>query len=442
MGVEVDGVGNLDDVVVYRTTPPNSYLQVKYTVDATTPVNSDYLTEPSKAGGPSILEKVALAWKDLSEGRQAVDLVLMTNRAPDPLDLLVAGRDARTGLLVPMAREGGPKSDRAKAREQWATAAGLTVEELMQLLGILRFDLARDVGLVEEKARLQMLASGLCGDDAALSAGIGWVQNQVIAGKRCLTAAEISDAVSTLGLRQGHSRSILSIATLKPDPLAADATYALDWVERFDGPDAFAKRQPLPPASWEQLQQDIEDIPSRLAGASQVVVTGSMRQATAFTVGAALRMVTHVDLAVVQRQDLWSTDSAYADPVVPEVVEHLLGQGNEIAIAVQIATPMSEDVLEFLAEQQLPVAKLLVLSPPGGEKDNAISGASAANALAVGVRNAIRQKARRHPRVHLFLAGPMGFALLLGHRWNAIAPTVVYEDLAQLGYGAAFTVSA
>jgi hypothetical protein len=35
-----------------------------------------------------------------------------------------------------------------------------------------------------------------------------------------------------------------------------------------------------------------------------------------------------------------------------------------------------------------------------------------------------------------------GLALLLGHRWNRIAPTVVYEDLAALGYEAAFTVSA
>jgi hypothetical protein len=36
----------------------------------------------------------------------------------------------------------------------------------------------------------------------------------------------------------------------------------------------------------------------------------------------------------------------------------------------------------------------------------------------------------------------MGLALLLGHRWNRIAPTVVYEDLAALGYEAAFRVSA
>jgi hypothetical protein len=45
--------------------------------------------------------------------------------------------------------------------------------------------------------------------------------------------------------------------------------------------------------------------------------------------------------------------------------------------------------------------------------------------------------------VHLFLIGPLGLAVLLGHRWNAIAPTVVYEDVrGQLGYEAAFHIAA
>ena len=48
-----------------------------------------------------------------------------------------------------------------------------------------------------------------------------------------------------------------------------------------------------------------------------------------------------------------------------------------------------------------------------------------------------------NPRVHLFLAGPLGLALLLGHRWNRERPTVVYEDVQnELTYEAAFTLDA
>jgi hypothetical protein len=89
----------------------------------------------------------------------------------------------------------------------------------------------------------------------------------------------------------------------------------------------------------------------------------------------------------------------------------------------------------------VPVDQLVVLGPPGGARDSSIGTPEDAVALAVGIRDAARRAAHGN-RVHLFLAGPMGFAVLLGHRWNRVAPTIVYEDLASLGYETAFTVSA
>jgi SMODS-associated and fused to various effectors sensor domain len=83
----------------------------------------------------------------------------------------------------------------------------------------------------------------------------------------------------------------------------------------------------------------------------------------------------------------------------------------------------------------------VVLRPPGGARDSSIATPEDAVALAVGIRDAARL-ATPGRRVHLFLAAPIGFAMLLGHRWNRVAPAVVYEDLASLGYEPAFTVSA
>ena len=46
-------------------------------------------------------------------------------------------------------------------------------------------------------------------------------------------------------------------------------------------------------------------------------------------------------------------------------------------------------------------------------------------------------------KVHLFLAGPGGFALLLGHRWNRVRPTFVYEHLGTgRGYTPAYEIPA
>jgi hypothetical protein len=312
----------------------------------------------------------------------------------------------------------------------------------MNLLAVLDFDLARDRMHLAETVKLTMFAAGLRSDDQALAIGADWVAEQVVAGQRDLSLDVIQDAVERRGLRSGPTRTIVSIATLAPDRLAAQAAYAIDWVDRFDGTDAYLKRRPKAPATWRQLQADIEDIPARLGAASHVAITGSLRLAPAFTVGTALRMVTNTDVAVMQRGAPWRSDAPYDTPITPTITEYDLGQGQDLAIAIEVATSMTSDVEAFLRDRNVPVARLVVLAPPGGPRDNAVAGPEQACALTVGLRDAARRAARGCTQVHLFLAAPMGLALLLGHRWNRIAPTVVYEDLAALGYEAAFRVSA
>jgi SMODS-associated and fused to various effectors sensor domain len=60
-----------------------------------------------------------------------------------------------------------------------------------------------------------------------------------------------------------------------------------------------------------------------------------------------------------------------------------------------------------------------------------ITSSAHATATAVGIRDLVRQLAREHDaqRLHLFLAVPHGLALLLGHLWDRMPPTLVYEDL-------------
>jgi SMODS-associated and fused to various effectors sensor domain len=357
--------------------------------------------------------------------------------------VLVSGRDSRTKLLLPVAAEQTSLSARGKARAAWAREAGLTEEQLLEMLSILRFDTARDLPDVETTTSLLMQVAGFLGDPCAVRDGANWVAQQVRDGKRYLDIDMIKEAVKELDLHQGPSRAVLSVATLMPDPLLDQAIHSLDWHERFDGADAYAKRRPAPPATWKNLQDDIEAVPRSLGAVNEIAVTGSIRQATAFMIGAALRMVTNVDVAVTQRHQLWASTASYDQPLEPAIVEHHLGQGDDIAIAVEVATKMADDVLEYLRSEQLPVDRLIVLRPPAGPKDNSIPDSTVANALAVGIRDQARRSVRRHGRVHLFLAGPMGLALLLGHRWNRVAPTVVYEEvLTAVQYEPAFTVSA
>lgn len=446
IGVEVDDAGNLDDVVLYRRQPPHTYGQVKYAVDAASPVNEDYLLSPSRTGGPSVLRKMITSWQTLNAQGPTSTMRLITNRSIDPADPMLASRDSRTGLLLPRAGAGGSQSTLGKARQRWAERAGVSEGSLMAILAVLRFETSRDTDYVHELVALQMLAAGLREDDNAVHAGADWVARQVIAGHRHLTIEEIQIAAGEFEPgRSAPPRAVVSIATLAPDPFVIESDHAIDWVERFEGVNAFAKRRPAAPATWTQLQADIEAIPAHLpARTTAAAITGSLRQATAFTVGAALRDVTGVtDLAWRQRGQVWSTGQSYPGPLAPISDEHHLGQGSELAILIAITLVPTEDVLDYLRAHSLPVETLVVLQPPAGAGDTSIPDASTAIALAVGARDAARHVSRGRQRLHLFLAGPLGFSLLLGHRWNRVAPTVVYEDVHTSGtYELAFTVDA
>jgi hypothetical protein len=60
---------------------------------------------------------------------------------------------------------------------------------------------------------------------------------------------------------------------------------------------------------------------------------------------------------------------------------------------------------------------------------------------ALAVRDAVRRAVRTAEtrRIHLFMSGPAGGALLLGHFWNRVCTTLVYEDLSP-GYWPTFEI--
>ncbi|MEU3571255.1 SAVED domain-containing protein [Kitasatospora sp. NPDC036755] len=445
VGIEAPGAGNLDDVVLYRTAPPHTYAQVKYAVDAATPISEDYLCALSDSGGPSILEKIAESWRKVTSDATQADLVLITNRYPDHGDPLISGRDSRTGLLMPKAGRGGPRSAQGKARARWASVAKVQEPDLRALLETLRFDVGRDAAQVPDQLALLMMATGLRSDPQAVDAGIDWVARQVLDGHRRLELNTILDAIAHLDLEaEGPARAVVSIATLAPDPAAADADYALDWVDRFEGDDPFLKRHPALPATWQELQHDIEAAPSHLPpGTQAVALTGTVRLAPAFLAGAAFRMVTGTDVAVRQRGQVWcSTQAATAQ--TPDCAEHVFGQGNDLAVAIAVATDPTDDVMDYLREASLPVARLLVYRPATGSGDNSVPDGRAAAALALGIRDHLRRTCRRYQsagRIHLFQACPMGLAVLMGHRWNGLRPTTIYEDLTTT-YEPAFHINA
>ena len=165
-------------------------------------------------------------------------------------------------------------------------------------------------------------------------------------------------------------------------------------------------------------------------GYGRVIVEGAMRLPAQFVVGSALPKVRNVELVRRQGPGLWRTDDAANGEAALNPDRVPIGQGDDVVVVVGLTNDPSADVARFVRSIGLPVAEMLVLNPVGGSGYEVVTGGGNAVAWVVAVRDAVRAFLGEHPgaRIHLFMACPGAVAMFLGHRWNRLATTTVYED--------------
>ncbi|MFM7547781.1 MAG: SAVED domain-containing protein [Cyanobacteriota bacterium] len=102
--------------------------------------------------------------------------------------------------------------------------------------------------------------------------------------------------------------------------------------------------------------------------------------------------------------------------------------GPDLAVCASITRPVRRDAEQAIADLNLPIGRLLHLELPEPSPSAIADGGHAqwlADALIREAGLAVAQM--RPPRLHLFLAGPVAFAFLLGQQAQALGPTTVYE---------------
>lgn len=450
--IEVNGVENLDDVILRSRTGGHIYGQVKWASNASTALTEEYLlhreTRSGLPVGRSILQKLFAGYGKVRDESRPPTLRLITNRSVDVQDALLGHIDGRTQLLVPFASQANPSSPAGKAVDAWADHVSAPRSELLGMLEHLEFHPGRTVPAEREYVQASMLAVGLDDSDAAIRIGLdiaaGWIRD----GKRVATTDEVARAIEERGLRRGETSAILSVQAIDFDPHANDATAALNWVDRFNGDRPGVRVQPRDPDDWALMDREIADAAATIErdGWTSVLLRGAMRQATFFRIGTALPAVRQHTLHYMQRGQRWSTNAPKLPIDDPDVKVLPMSQGDDLAVAVGVAMDPTAAVADYLRAAQVPALELMTIQPAGGADDQAVENAGQAVTYAQKVRDLIRQELERHPeavRIHLFLAAPGGLALLLGHRWNRVRPTIVYEHLGMgRGYAPAFRVDA
>jgi hypothetical protein len=140
---------------------------------------------------------------------------------------------------------------------------------------------------------------------------------------------------------------------------------------------------------------------------------------------------------------LWTLPAVHVAPAAISLSCSLedLPVRQDVALAVAISADLTADVREYLTTTGRDVS-LLTVRPAAGTSNASITDLEHAFGVALAIRDLARNIARvvKPPVLHLFLATPSGFAVLLGGIWDRVSTTQTYEDLAANGYEPAFSI--
>ncbi|MET9626298.1 SAVED domain-containing protein [Lentzea sp. NPDC006480] len=442
--VEAAQVGNVDDVVIIRDTGPNEYVQVKASVSAERAATLDWLCEQTRKGGPSILQRFYQARTDLCRNETRPQLTLVTTRSIDPADPILTQRDRHDRLGERLRQSRTPAALTARAR--LIEHLSCTDDELFEFFADLRLRTDASEAVWRDHIAEISYAAGVRADETAFRLGIAEVREWVKTNRAVRTAHDIREAIDRLGLHATEPFTVLAINSLDPRPAHPDAAVTLDWVDRFRGTEARNRRGLKDPQEWETvLRPQLADAQRALRSlrARRVLITGTMRLPTWFTTGVMFQETAGFTLAKVKDGQLWAPPTSHVAPAAISVSRPLsdLPVGQDVALAIAIAADLTPDVHQYLASTGRDIP-LLTVRPATGTGGTSIVDLDHAFGVALAIRDLAREIARtiKPPVLHLFLATPAGFAVLLGGIWDRVPTTQTYEDLAADGYEPAFTI--
>lgn len=442
VAVEADDAGNVDDVVIRFADGTSIYIQVKAAVASAKLASIDWLTDRQKPSAgtrrraPSLLQKLHRSWVNLRH--PATGLELITGRPIDASDDLLALIDRRNSIGTGLRRATTTRLTAARRD----LAAHLECDEV-ELCDF--FDaFAIRVGQTEAEwvSRVVDVAAGagIRADNPAVGAALAWIRTWVKDTRDPRTPAQITAAAKAMGLQVESPRTVVVIQGLRPEPVG-DASYVLDWTERFRGTEASNRRGMVNPADWNgALVDELATLRSALIAQNhmRVLVRGALRLPCWFAVGSALRGVAGFHLAVEYRDEVWVADQQRTTARQVEVrADERRGDGPTL-IVVAISTDRTDDVRRTLLSTDH--GRLVTLTVGDGPAQTLLADADDALSAAIAVRDWIRAYVRSL-EIDLVLMAPAPFAAFLGWSWDRIPTTTIYEDLLNDGYEPAFTIS-
>jgi CBASS immunity sensor of nucleotide second messenger signals len=280
-------------------------------------------------------------------------------------------------------------------------------------------------------AQAMMRNVGLRADPDAVIIGKAIVREWVKRGLGRQTRDDLRRQVADNGLLARAGTVIFAVHAIDRTPDRVQPTVELDIVDLHEGDAPFLRRQLREPGDWNDrvlplMQAKVRELEAY--GPRRVHVTGAMRLPMLFAVGRALPDVRGWVISWGQHDHEWTT----ADPatVAARVLgDRQLGDGTDLAVAIALASDPSASVEIWAQSNSSTLGRLLTLGPDQEPGHTAVPGGDWSAGWARAARESVRQAVTsiNATRVHVFLAAPAGTALMLGHYWNMMPTTVLYE---------------
>ncbi len=431
IGVEDLNAGNADDVTIYKDNNSKEFIQIKFSVDGRALVNIDWLMQPSKTGGASIIQGLFATWEKHSTNDCKTQIKFICNRPASNVDGFISVRDGKNGTVINRVS--------SSIKNNLASHLQTSPENISDFLGDLSFVVGRLYDEFRNEAKTCMYCTGLRYDEEAITTGESIVRKWVTNGKRKLAVSEIKEEIKKLIRPDGLPRTSLLIQAIDRDPAPETATVVLDWVDLFEGDEPRVRRVLKDNKLWNgKLRKEIQQAAKLLKSNndSRVLIRGFMRLPTWFTTGVEFsKTVGFKEVVSFQGGEPWSSIGDMDDFLIEIVRDEKLSGKDDIAIGISVSADLSNDVLQYLKTTPGNIERFMCIAPRSGIGNTIFQNDKQVRKWAYNTRDIIRGIVCDYQpsKIHLFISAPSGATLLLGHLWDRMPPTQLYEDGGAVG---------
>lgn len=434
VSVEDRAGGTFDDIVVLRHTGVNTYIQAKSSNYGDKVVNQEWLFAAKGESGKSPLRRFYETFVELSIADKSFVLEVWTNRGFDQGNFLLGKLlDQKTDTIsVEQMLKAKARSNVGKERTAWASHLGIDDGQLASFLKSVRWKQAGSESDWRRQAKPLMRIAGLRSDDQAVEIGVSIARHWVTDGAGPQSAEDVRAAVGAQDLLARTGTLVFAVHAIDKDPTPTPPNVEIDFVELFEGDNSFNRKLLKEHDDWEsKILPAIEDAARSLAAyrVRSVHVTGSLRHPLWFAVGRALPEVKKWELSLDLVDSTWSTTDSQVE-VAPRVLADVdVGSGDDVAVGIALTGDLTGDVETYIRQSQPSIGRLIVFGPEAEPSHTAVP----SGGWAMAWTRAVREEIRKGPavgetgRIHMFFQCPAGIALMLGHQWNVMPPTTVYE---------------